>query len=392
MERLMSTTRYQEGSIERVKRAKGPVWVFRWRELQEDGRRLQRKKVIGDLERYPNKAAAKKAVENLRLEINARQDRVGRITVEELWGHFQTHELRNPVADRSPVTIETYLDNFRLYITPQWGKKYLDEVKAVQVEKWLGSLLSKENKPLAPATKSKIRNQMSCLYSHAIRHELWDRLNPISSVRQSSKRLLIPDILSLPEMQAILAKLNHPMHRIAILIAAVTGLRRSEIRGLKWADVDLERRWLHLRRGIVRTLHTKLKTEGSRRGVPIPQDLCDALVDWRDQSLYRGDDDWVLASPTTNGRNPIWLDIVLRNYIVPAAKEAGITKRIGWHTWRRSLASLLAAKGEKVKVVQELLRHSNATITMELYQQADADAKRAAQEHTKSLFLVRRAG
>jgi integrase len=64
---------------------------------------------------------------------------------------------------------------------------------------------------------------------------------------------------------------------------------------------------------------------------------------------------------------------------------------VGWHTFRRSLASLLATKGEKIKVVQELLRHANSSTTQDLYQQADVDAKRAAQEHTSELFLVKKA-
>ena len=78
----------------------------------------------------------------------------------------------------------------------------------------------------------------------------------------------------------------------------------------------------------------------------------------------------------------------MRRYIHPAAAEAGISKRIGWHTFRRSLATLLAANGENVKVVQELLRHANSTITLELYTQGDINAKRAAQEHVSDLFLV----
>ena len=102
-------------------------------------------------------------------------------------------------------------------------------------------------------------------------------------------------------MQAILQGLTDPMHRIAVLIAAVTGLRRSEIRGLKWLDIDFDRLWLNLRRGIVRKHKTRLKTEGSRRGIPIPQDLADVRTKWRDECLYPADDDWVLASPTTNG-------------------------------------------------------------------------------------------
>jgi integrase len=192
-------------------------------------------------------------------------------------------------------------------------------------------------------------------------------------------------------MQAILAQLTDPMHRIAVLVAAVTGLRRSELRGLKWSDVLFDRLWLRLERGIVKGMQTRLKTEGSRKGVPIPQDLADALLGWRKESAYPADDDWIFASAVKEGKAPVWLDIIMRNYIQPAAKNAGIEKRIAWHTFRRSLASILAARGENVKVVQELLRHANASITMELYQQAGADEKRQAQEHVGGLFVVPKA-
>jgi integrase len=92
-----------------------------------------------------------------------------------------------------------------------------------------------------------------------------------------------------------------------------------------------------------------------------------------------------------NGDAPVWLDFMMENYIRPAATAAGVTKTIGWHAFRRSLASILAAKGEQVKVVQELLRHSTASITMDLYQQADADAKRTAQGHVGGLFVIKMA-
>jgi integrase len=388
----ITSSRYQQGTVERTKRAKGPdVYVFRWREMQGD-QRVQRKKVIGSVERFKNKTAALKAVENFRAEINGKQARIGEMTVAELWGHFQLNELRNDTVERSPVTVETYLDNCKLYIVPRWGTVCLSDVNAPEVEGWLKSLKSRKGKPLAPATKSKIRNQFSCLFSHAIRYKFWKELNPIASVRQGSKRQAIPDLLSLAEIGIILAGLTDPIHRIAVLIAAVTGLRRSEIRGLKWGDVDFDRLWLRLERGIVRNLQTRLKTEGSRKGVPIPQDLADELSAWRERSCYRADEDWVLASATVNGRSPVWLDIILRTYIHPIAKAAGIKKTIGWHTFRRSLASLLASKGEHVKVVQELLRHSNPQITMELYQQADIDQKRTAQGHVSGLFVLPKAG
>jgi integrase len=179
---------------------------------------------------------------------------------------------------------------------------FITDVKPFEVEKWLRSL------PYAPSTKSKFRNQLSTLFSHAKRHQLFDGHNPLATVRQSSKRLRTTNILSLAEIRTILDGLTDPIHRIAVLIAAVTGLRRSEIRSLKWGDVDFNVLWLNLKRGIVKKRLTKLKTEGSRRGVPIPQDLADALIEFRSQSLYRANGGWILASATVNGRSPVWLD------------------------------------------------------------------------------------
>jgi integrase len=63
----------------------------------------------------------------------------------------------------------------------------------------------------------------------------------------------------------------------------------------------------------------------------------------------------------------------------PAAKRAGINKRIGWHTFRRSLASLLVCESAPVKLTQEMMRHANARITLKLCAQSTMPAKQALQ-------------
>jgi len=75
----------------------------------------------------------------------------------------------------------------------------------------------------------------------------------------------------------------------------------------------------------------------------------------------------------------VWLSKVMSYRIQPVAKWLGIAKRIGWHTFRRTFTTLLHANGEDVKVVQELLRHGSARITMDVYAQAVTPAKRNAQ-------------
>ena len=111
------------------------------------------------------------------------------MTIKELWGHYQANELHDPEVGRSPTTIDGYLSNFKNYITPAWGDTFIADVSPVAVERWLRRL------PYAPSTKSKLRNHLSALYSHAIRHQMFVGENPIATVRQGSKRLRDPDIL-----------------------------------------------------------------------------------------------------------------------------------------------------------------------------------------------------
>ena len=66
------------------------------------------------------------------------------------------------------------------------------------------------------------------------------------------------------------------------------------------------------------------------------------------------DGDWVFASPRMKGKQPYWPDNLMKRYIRPVARQAGITKNIGWHTFRHSFGTLLKANGEDVKTVQEL--------------------------------------
>jgi site-specific recombinase XerC len=68
----------------------------------------------------------------------------------------------------------------------------------------------------------------------------------------------------------------------------------------------------------------------------------------------------------------------------------GITKRIGWHTFRRTYSSLLATTGNDVKVVQELMRHAKISTTMEIYAQAGMEQKRVAQRKAVDLLMGRK--
>jgi len=259
------------------------------------------------------------------------------------------------------------------------GEADIAEVKTVAVEDWLASL------ELAPGTKAKIRNIMSGLFNHAMRYE-WTERNPIQLVRQSAKRLRVPDVLDVVEMKRLLTELEQPVLAMMCLDAA-TGLRRGELLGLKWSDIDFERLEISLNRVVVRQVIGGLKTEASRKPLSMEPALADLLLDWKSQSAYNGQDDWVFASPVMNGTQPLWPENILRRYVRPAAARAGITKRISFHTFRHSLATLMKANGEDVKTVQEILSHPNSRITLDIYAQAVTPAKRRAQGKVLEMIL-----
>jgi integrase len=172
-----------------------------------------------------------------------------------------------------------------------------------------------------------------------------------------------------------------------VLLAATTGLRRSELFALKWSDIDFADRLIKVSRSIYGQVIGSCKTEASQKAVPLAPDVAVELSLWKEKSRYHESDDWVFASPHQNGKLPYWPAILMRRMIRPAATRAGIKKCIGWHTFRHSYATLLIANGENVKVVQELMRHGSARITVDIYSQARSAAKRAAQQRLVQMIL-----
>jgi integrase len=177
------------------------------------------------------------------------------------------------------------------------------------------------------------------------------------------------------ELKKLLVELQNPARALVFLTVA-TGLRVSEALGLKWSDVDFGAGVINLGRAIVHQHVGEMKTEGSQKPVPMDGALATALRDWSTQTLYRQLGDWVFASPKMNGRQPYSPETPLKCFVQTAAKRLGIAKQIGWHSFGRTFATLLKSSVEDVKTTQELMRHANSRLTLDVYAQALTPAKR----------------
>ena len=374
----------QSGSITRSTRSHGPdVWEFRWREAGADGKRKHRRMVIGSIEQFSDKSSALLEVAALRREINLNDPRLSLqpVTVSELVNHYRQRELATDHTWKTHSTKVTYQGYLNKWILPRWGNYTLSAINAGEMELWLRSL------PLARATCAKIRNLMSVVFNRGIRHQVYSR-NPIRLVRQSAKRRRIPVVLSVSEVQQLLDALAL-RERTLVLLDVGTGLRMSELFGLKWKDVDFDANEISVVRSIVMQVTGPCKTESSQKLVPLDPYLAEALQAWRQQAKYSGPEDWVFASPSVNGQRPYWGQQIMRKVIRPIAIRVGITKGIGWHTFRHTYSTLLRATRVDIKVMQELLRHASSRVTMDTYTQAVTAQKRKAQSGVGRLFRVR---
>ena len=174
------------------------------------------------------------------------------------------------------------------------------------------------------------------------------------------------------------------------LVDAVTALRASELIALKWKNVGWETGILQSEFALV---EGELKETKSRNNpLPLAESILEVLRLWRKNTAYRSDDDWIFASPHYHGKTPYTYQILVRRHIRPVIERiAGIKSSkeapIGWHTLRRSLATLLISNGENVKVAQSQLRHTTPKITLELYAQAVSADQQDAHRKVVQMML-----
>ncbi len=155
----------KHGCMQRISRKRGlDVWQFRWSDIAHDGRRVHRKKLVGNVEQYPDENAARRVVVGLISEISnaCALTNPSTMTVGQLCDHFAQRELSKENHWRSHGTKKIYQAYLSRWIRPHWQKHELAAVRTIQVESWLRSL------PLAKSSCAKIRNLMSVLFNHGL--------------------------------------------------------------------------------------------------------------------------------------------------------------------------------------------------------------------------------
>ena len=363
----------QKGQIYRV----GNCWLLRYREpVLEKGAVVMRqraKKIATYCREYRTAESVRPLADLILTPINAK---IARPDSVESLATFLEHVYLPACADElKPSTVKGYRDMFRL-VEPHLNGLQLREARTSDIERVLRAVA--ESKERAKTTLHNARNFLSGAFRYAIRTDRFSRENPVREVKvPKGKRPQSVPAYSLEEILAMVNAVDEPAKTV-LLLAGLSGLRHSEIRGLKWEDFTGSE--IIVRRSAWRTWVSDegdTKTEGSAAPVPCVPVLKRALLAHRKRTPGNG---FIFAGIT--GR-PLILANLLRREIKPALSKARLPWR-GWHGFRRGLASNLYRLGVPDMVIQRILRHANVATTQTHYvKTADADARKAMQKLEK---------
>lgn len=370
-------------------RANGQGSVYRYRDrwagqcyvTQTDGRRVRRT-IYGATEREVERELGK---------LLDREDAGHRAPPLDLTVERYLREwLDQVVAHRVRAnTLRAYRLQVERYLIPDLGKKRLHTLSARELRLYFDSLRRRD---IGTRTIVYVHSTLRAALEDAMREELVER-NVAKLVRVPKPARTEPSPLSVDEVNVLLKHVERHRLRAMFLVFVLLGLRRSEVLGLQWGDVDLDQGWLQVQRGLHReggTLMTmEPKTRRSRRTVPLPAIVVDALERHRDdQEKERV----TLAERWPKSEfvftTPIGTPIDPRNCtrIVQTACENAGLRKVRLHDFRHGAASALLALGVPPRTAMEILGHSTLEMTMNVYGHVSLDEKRAALDKVGELF------
>jgi integrase len=374
---------YQRGSLKKLPRKGGETWVLRYRVTKADEKRVEHIMPVGLVRDFPKEKDAWREVNRLGLLVRINDDSVDvRIRFDALAEHYLKNDFGADAV--RPKTERTSLNTHQIvrgYLIPRWGNEIADDIKPLDIQRWLKSLHA--DKGLAWTTISKFRGTMLRIYKVGILHEHIAR-NPVLAVETRSTTNYKAILVNPQQTLAIIQSLPNILHRILVLTCAATALRSSELLALRWADVLWEQAKIAISKRWSRGKDGPTKSRKSEGHVPLHPILAYHLKEWHARTPYAKETDFVFPSLKAEGRVPMSPAIFVADHLRPAAKAAGVQiengQRFGLHNLRHSLSNWLVNKAKvEPKTVQSILRHSRIQTTLDIYTQGDGDETRAAQ-------------
>ena len=355
------------------KRWQVKVFLFR----DERGRKRYRTEVVHG----GRKAAEAKLLELLQAKSTGGLKPRARLTLRDLVKEWSAHKAR----EVSPRTLAGYRDALDRYVLPSLGHRKIGDLHLREIDQVYGLMLrgdlpevdkpdAKKPKALSARTVRLAHAALSQVLSQAV---AWGLLthNPAAGVTLPSSKPKEKNVLSASERTRFLTAAEGSVYRAFYRLLIDTGLRPGEACALRWTDIDFTRETITVQRTVTRgdngeAILAEPKTAKSRRTVPMLGGLRDELLRHLDWQRERNLDATGFIFTNTEGR-PLRPWTFSTRDLDRVLTKARIMQSVTLYSLRHTFATLHVAAGTPIKVVSDVLGHSNIQVTANTYMHGD---------------------
>lgn len=264
----------------------------------------------------------------------------------------------------------TYRSNVDKYLIPYFGKAKISDIRQIDIQKYFNTVKTDQDKPLAKSTLDKQKIILKSMFDAAIDNDLCYK-NPVKNIKyQHISESTEKNVYSREEVSKIIEYAKEH-DRIDIVLMLETGIRRSELLGLQWNDIDFTSRSMHIQRAVVQTkgkiVIDKTKTETSDRIIPFSTDLSEYLKSKASNSIYVIGTDKP-QSPSTYAKHfKSFMSKMSEDIKCPALTP---------HELRHTYGTLLRESGVDIYTIQKVMGHSDISVTASIYVHNDLEVLR----------------
>ena len=269
--------------------------MLRFRVTDLEGRRVENTMPVGLVRDFPREKDAWREVDKLGLLLRINEasrpnlTRFDFLAEQYLRNDFGADAVR-PKTERTVLNTEHIV---RAYLVPRWGRDSADDIKPLDIQRWLKFLHNDAG--LAWTTISKMRGTMLRIYKVGILHDLVTR-NPVLPVETRCTTSYKPVLVTPQQTLAIIQSLPNVLHRILVLTCAATALRFSELLSLRWSDVLWEQAKIAITKRWSRGKDGPTKTRKAEGHVPLHPALAYHLKEWHAQTPFAKETDFIFPS------------------------------------------------------------------------------------------------
>jgi len=306
--------------------------------------------------------------------------------------------------NRKPNTYDRYSDLYRDYLKPYIGNTLLKDLKALQIEKMFQSI-KKKKRSLSSSSLQGIYGVLNASLNKAVKWQIVND-NICRFIERPKREKFTANILSIDELNMLLDNLDKDIYgdyifHLSLLLVIELGLRRGELAGLEWGNINFKKNIVEIKNNLVYTNTSVLmgtpKTEESQRQIYISNGLLTRLKHHKNvqnkNSLKYGefyktnnfnDKDYDFIFTWEDGKyiHPNYFTLKFNRLI----KSLNINKKVRFHDIRHTNATLLLKSGVDFKIIQERLGHTDIRTTMNIYSHVTMEMQKDATEKLSNLF------